>query len=129
MQYWDLHNIDITAFDGNLMASLRKYNFGVNFTYTGLAKLETSVVFTSMYCLSSNSTLFVMNYRQSFFYSVYRMACSHYSNVVFYTFYYTNIAKLKINSKKKMSIFKMQGFDRVKPCYSVEGMFTERHVK
>uniref|UniRef100_K1QFR4 Uncharacterized protein n=1 Tax=Magallana gigas TaxID=29159 RepID=K1QFR4_MAGGI len=46
-KYWDLHNFDIAAFDGNLMASLRKYNFGADFTYTGVAKLETSVVFTN----------------------------------------------------------------------------------
>nr|XP_034322363.1 uncharacterized protein LOC117688412 [Crassostrea gigas] len=45
-KYWDLHNFDIAAFDGNLMASLRKYNVGADFTYTGVAKLETSVVFT-----------------------------------------------------------------------------------
>lgn len=66
---------------------------------------------------------------QTVFHYVFRMACSHYSNVVFfYTFYVIDIAKLKI-IPKKVSIFKVQGFDRMKPCYSVEGMFTERHVK
>lgn len=61
MQYWDLHNFDIAAFNGNLMASLRKYNFGADFTYTGVAKLETSVVFTSMYYLSAGNTLSAIN--------------------------------------------------------------------
>lgn len=49
MQYWNLHDVNITAFDGYLMAILVNTSRASYFPYDSVAKLETSVVFESNY--------------------------------------------------------------------------------
>lgn len=49
LQYWNLHDVNITAFDGYLMAILVNTSRASYFPYDSVAKLETSVVFESNY--------------------------------------------------------------------------------
>lgn len=49
------------VFDGNFMVLFCKYNFGVDFIYMGVVKLEIFVVFISMYCLFVGNIFFVIN--------------------------------------------------------------------
>lgn len=58
MQYWNLHDVNITAFDGYLMAILVNTSRASYFPYDSVAKLETSVVFErANRCLRFNYAL------------------------------------------------------------------------